>query len=119
MDIQSAADIKNLVDSFYDEVREDELLAPIFDDVIGDAWDDHLQIMYAFWSTLLIEHKAFTGQPYPKHAVLPLTKAHFDRWLLHFRQAVDSQFHGETADEAKRLATQIAIAFLHKMGLGV
>ena len=114
-DIETEDDIKDLVDSFYDEVRKDELLAPIFDDVIGDKWDEHLPVMYGFWTTLLIRHEAFTGQPYPKHAVLPLTVAHFEHWLLHFKQTIDTKFEGKTADEAKRLASQIAMAFMYKM----
>ena len=116
-DIESKEDIKNLVDSFYDRVRDDQILAPIFESAIGNDWDKHLPVMVTFWTTLLVDRKAYTGQPYPKHAVLPLRNEHFDRWLLHFAATIDNEFQGDTADEAKRLAFQIAIAFRHKMGL--
>jgi hemoglobin len=41
--------IERLVHSFYAKIREDALLAPVFDARIRD-WDLHLQRMCAFWS---------------------------------------------------------------------
>ena len=40
-EIISISDIKLLVDSFYDKVREDELLADIFNDIIKEKWPKH------------------------------------------------------------------------------
>ena len=116
-DIQTKDDIQKLVDLFYEKVNQDELLSPIFNEIAKVNWEEHLPIIYDFWNTILLEKKAFTGQPYPKHAALPITKEHFDRWLIHFKETIDDNFQGPTADEAKRLASQIAIAFSHKMGL--
>ena len=116
-DIQTKDDIQKLVDFFYEKVNRDDLLSPIFNTIAKVNWDEHLPIIYDFWNTILLEKKAFTGQPYPKHAALPLTKEHFDRWLIHFNETLDENFCGPTADEAKRLASQIAMAFSHKMGL--
>ena len=116
-DIQTKDDIKKLVDLFYEKVNNDTLLFPIFNEIAKVNWEEHLPIMVEFWNTILIEKKAFTGQPYPKHAVLPITKEHFDKWLYHFKTTIDANFQGKTAEEAKRLASQIAIAFSHKMGV--
>ena len=48
-DIQDIEDIKLLVDTFYDNIRKDELLAPIFNDKIEDRWPEHLEKMYRFF----------------------------------------------------------------------
>ena len=47
-DILTLEDIKILVDAFYEKVRQDELLAPIFNERIQDRWPQHLEKMYAF-----------------------------------------------------------------------
>ena len=40
--IASIEDIKLLVDDFYGRVRKDDLLADIFNGVIGNRWPEHL-----------------------------------------------------------------------------
>jgi hemoglobin len=47
-DIVSRADIEHLVNHFYNRVRADEILGPIFDDVAHTDWDAHLPKMYDF-----------------------------------------------------------------------
>jgi hemoglobin len=116
-DITTENDIKTLVDSFYDRVNRDDLLAPIFNEQAHVDWPTHLPQMYRFWSTLLFRTMTFKGQPFPKHAVLPLDRAHFERWLKLFRETVDSQFEGPKANEAKNYALSIADTFQLRMGL--
>jgi hemoglobin len=43
-----------LVDTFYARGRQDETLGPIFERVVGDAWEPHLEKMRAFWSSLTL-----------------------------------------------------------------
>ncbi len=50
--------ISILVDSFYDRIRADEVLGPIFERRIGDDWDPHLARMKAFWGSVAL----YTGQ---------------------------------------------------------
>jgi hemoglobin len=107
-DIADEADVRNLVDIFYGKVRRDELLAPIFEPVIGDHWENHLQRMTDFWSTLLLYTRKFKDDPLTKHLPLALTKEHFDRWLSLFRQTVDELFQGQIAQNAKSRANSIA-----------
>ena len=47
--ITQLEDIKQLVDTFYRRVREDELLGPVFEEKIQENWPRHLDIMYRFW----------------------------------------------------------------------
>jgi len=116
-DITSEQDIKILVDSFYDKVNVDELLAPIFNGVAKVDWEHHLPTMYQFWSSLLLRTGTYQGRPWPKHAVLPVNSQHFERWLSLFKQTVDELFAGPKATEAKNAAASIADTFQNRFQL--
>ncbi|AKD02469.1 group III truncated hemoglobin [Pontibacter korlensis] len=116
-DITSTEDIKLLIDPFYDSVNEDELLAPIFNQVAKVDWQHHLPTMYSFWGSLLIGGIAYNGRPFPKHLNLPINKEHFARWISLFTQTVDELFEGTKAEEAKLKAHSIARTFQMRMGL--
>ena len=77
--------IGRLVRAFYAKVRQDPVLSPIFDRVVGD-WDDHLGKLTDFWSSVILKTGRFNGAPMAAHARLPgLGEAHFARWLALFR----------------------------------
>jgi hemoglobin len=80
-DINNIADIKLLVNSFYEKVRKDQLLKDIFNNRIEDRWPQHLEKMYRFWQTVLLEEHTYYGSPFLPHARLPISKEHFDSWL--------------------------------------
>ncbi|WP_136659266.1 group III truncated hemoglobin [Nitratireductor sp. XY-223] len=75
--------IERLVRRFYDRVRTDPLLGPVFADRITD-WEPHLQQMFAFWSSVALLTGRYHGRPMQKHAPLPVSADHFDRWLALF-----------------------------------
>lgn len=75
--------IERLVRSFYDRIRADSVLGPVFDARIDD-WELHLRRMCAFWSSVVLLTGRFQGQPMAKHATLPVDARHFDRWLALF-----------------------------------
>jgi hemoglobin len=114
-DITNLEDIKLLVDSFYGKIREDEMLADIFNGVIEDRWPAHLEKMYSFWQTVLLEEYTYYGSPFPPHAKLPVDKAHFDRWLELWSRTIDDNYSGPTATEAKWRAEKMAALFLSKI----
>ncbi|QYS88411.1 group III truncated hemoglobin [Flavobacterium columnare] len=113
-DIQNRTDIELLVNSFYDNVKIDTLIGPIFNGAIKD-WTPHLNKMYNFWETVLLEVHSYSGAPFPPHAKMPLEKIHFDRWMFLFKNTVDNLFTGEKANEAKWRADKMAELFQHKM----
>src|SRR5690625_373844 len=78
-EIENLEDVKFLVDTFYDKIRKDELLADIFNEVIQDQWPEHLQTMYTFWQTILLNERTYYGSPFPPHANLPVEWKHFQR----------------------------------------
>jgi hemoglobin len=114
-DIATLDDIKLLVDTFYTKVAEDTLLSPIFDERLGDHWGPHLQKMYAFWQTVLLEEYTYNGAPFPPHAKLPVDSAHFETWLGLFADTLDTLFTGPKADEAKWRAGKMAQMFQLKI----
>ena len=114
-DILSLDDIKILVDTFYTRVREDALLGPVFEEKIGDNWENHLGTMYRFWQTVLLDERTYQGSPGAKHIRLPVGDEHFERWLQIFNKTVDELFTGEKAAEAKWRAEKMAEMFAHKI----
>lgn len=113
-DIKTMDDIRSLVDTFYGTVREDDLIGPIFLGKITD-WSVHLEKMYRFWQTILLEEYTYNGAPFPPHATLPIQRTHFDRWLNLWYQTVDSLFQGKVAEEAKWRGERMAGVFLSKL----
>jgi hemoglobin len=115
MDIQSRNDIRLLVDTFYAKIETDDLLGPIFHQIIKGNWEPHLQKMVNFWDSLLFHQPVYNGQPYPKHADLPITEIHFNRWIQLFNQCIDQLFDGPLANRAKEIGSNVAHVFLAKM----
>lgn len=115
MQIITFENVKLLVDSFYRKVREDELLAPIFNERIGDKWPEHLEKMYRFWQTVLLREHTYLGSPFTPHAYLPVNKEHFNRWLKLFNETINEHFTGEKADEARWRAGKMAEMFHYKI----
>jgi hemoglobin len=114
-DILSLEDIKQMVDTFYGKVREDGTLGPIFNERIQDRWPEHLEKMYRFWQTILLEEHTYFGAPFPPHAKLPVGQQHFEKWLQLFHQTVDELFTGEKAEEAKWRGKKMAQIFQVKI----
>ena len=113
-DLDSRNNIEILVTTFYNTVKDDPLLAPVFAHV---DWDHHLPIMVDFWSSMLLGDMRYKGNPFQKHIGLPITAEHFGQWLKLFMATVDENFGGPKAEEAKSRAQSIAGIFQHKLGL--
>lgn len=113
-DILDRGDIKTLVDSFYDKVKADTVIGPLFSHV---DWPHHLPVMYDFWSSMLLGDQTYRGNPLQKHLPLPLQREHFERWLKLFTETVNENFEGDKAEEVKMRAQSIAGIFQVKMGL--
>lgn len=114
-DIEAIDDIRLLVDTFYEKVRDDEMLGPIFQNVIRDNWPEHLDKMYRFWQTVLLGEHTYSGSPFPPHGKLPIDENHFQRWLELFSVTLNELFSGDKADEALWRAQKMAEMFRHKI----
>ena len=114
-DILNIDDIKILVDSFYEKVRQDDVLASIFNGIIKDNWSKHLDKMYRFWQTVLLKEHTYYGSPFSPHAKLPVDEKHFNRWKKLFFETIEENFMGDKADEAKWRAEKMAKMFQMKI----
>jgi len=113
-DIESREDVVRLVDRFYDQVRRDPLLSPVFSNV---HWPVHLPVMYSFWASILLGEGSYQGNPFQKHMNLAINEEHFDRWLELFTHTLHTEFAGARASEARDRALAIASLFRHRLGL--
>lgn len=113
------ADIAELVGRFYDRIRADASLAPVFQSAIGgtDAeWGPHLAVMRRFWSSVMLGSGTYRGDPYSVHRRLTgLTPEMFDRWLGLFDATCTEHFPPDTAAAFSERAHRIARSL--KMGL--
>ena len=114
-DIAHRTDIETLVNEFYTKVRKDNILGDIFEEVIQDKWPEHLEKMYRFWETVLLNNHTYHGSPFMPHVKLPIGKKHFTRWLELFKETISKNFAGEVADEAKWRAEKMAELFQFKI----
>ena len=115
--------IERLVHAFYERVRADELIGPIFAARIAD-WRPHLKQMCAFWSSVALATGRYTGQPMPKHIPLPIDARHFDRWLELFeamaRELCPPKAADHVIERARRIgeSLEMGIACSHGVMLG-
>jgi hemoglobin len=101
--------IRDLVDRFYDRVRQDELLGPFFANAIRGDWEPHLETMRAFWSSLMLASGRYKGNPMMAHLMLPrIGTEHFERWLGIWKQTTAELFSPETASLFLRKAQGMA-----------
>src|SRR5688500_2148499 len=98
-EIKDASDIQLLVNTFYDRAKADDLLSPIFSERFGGKAS--LEALYQYWQTVLLGDGNYQGLPFRKHADLPLTHQHFDRWLTLFLETVTDLFEGPVAEAAR------------------
>lgn len=114
-DIATLEDIQFLVNTFYGKVQEDDLIGPVFNEKIQDNWPVHLEKMYRFWQTVLLDAHTYSGAPFAPHAFLPINQQHFERWLQLFKETILSHFEGTKANEAIWRAEKMAEMFQHKI----
>ena len=82
-------EIRRFVVRFYDAVRADPELAPIFEGRLGDRWEAHLDRMVDFWSSVLLASGRYRGNPLQTHRAIPgLEPRHYDRWLALFERTL-------------------------------
>jgi hemoglobin len=112
--------IERVVRAFYVRVREDAVLAPIFEARIHD-WEPHLQQMCAFWSSVALMSGRYHGTPMVKHMPLPVDAEHFDRWLALFeataRDLCPPEAEAHFVERARRIAASLELGIATGAGV--
>jgi len=121
-DLRNRADLAVLIEEFYTRAFADPFIGPIFTDVAKMDLTHHLPIMCDFWESVLFDAGAYRRNALAMHAAIdarrPLTEAHFERWLVLWRQTVDDGFTGEVAERAKAQAERIAASIRRRLAGG-
>tara|TARA_R110002096_G_scaffold163918_1_gene331486 strand:+ start:565 stop:993 length:429 start_codon:yes stop_codon:yes gene_type:complete len=107
--------VDTLVRRFYERIRADETLGPIFARRIGDDWEPHLLRMTDFWSSVMRMTGRYKGKPVPAHMrVKDIRPEHFALWLDLFRQTASELCAPDVAalfiTRAERIAESLKLA---------
>ncbi len=111
-DVTDRSQLFFIVTTFYDAVRVDPEIGPIFNAAIPD-WEPHLQKITDFWATHLFGDKNYNGNPVLVHQQLDqqleesITPHHFGTWMFHWLHAINSHFAGPNAEILKDKARKI------------
>ena len=119
MDINRREDIIQLINRFYEQVRADDTIGFIFNDIMKVDWEAHLPVMYDFWETILLDTGSYQKNTMSVHfdvnRKIPLEEKHFKRWIELFNATVNELFEGEIANLAIKRAKSVAEVMLLKM----
>lgn len=76
------AALERLIPAFYDRVRADAGIGPLFNAAVHD-WPGHLEKLVAFWSSVMLTSGRYKGSPVAEHLKhkAHITPAMFERWL--------------------------------------
>lgn len=112
--------VRDLVHAFYGRVRDDALLGPIFKGAVAD-WDEHLEKLCAFWSSVTLMSGRYKGAPMRAHAQLPgISAVHFDHWLALFSETAQAVCPPDAAalfvDKAQRIAQSLELGIALQRG---
>src|SRR3954466_15367232 len=111
-DIRDKQDIIQLVNTFYDKVKQDGVIGHFFTEVIQVDWDKHLPKLYNFWDNVVFYTNNYTGNPMQVHkniyAIQAFTGADFKQWYQLFAATVDELFEGDNAELIKQRAFSVA-----------
>ncbi len=111
--IENRADLSFLVRTFYERLRQDKSLGPIFNRQVTD-WELHFEHITDFWESNLFFSKRYHKNPVEIHEAVDaaesheLEQKHFGIWLNYWFSTVDEYFEGEKANIAKNRARNMA-----------
>ena len=112
--------LKPVVRRFYERVREDAELGPIFNDAIKD-WPEHLEKLSSFWNSVMLGTGSYKGNPVAAHLKHRdrITPQLFDRWLSLWNRTATELLPGEEAaalqEKAKRIAESLQLALFFRL----
>lgn len=113
--IASREDVDFLVRRFYEQVRDNELLGPVFNGVVQD-WEVHLVHLSDFWEMILLQTGPGAGKfnPTKVHREVDakvdysIDQVHFGNWLELWFGTIDQYYECEVAEYAKEHARRMA-----------
>jgi hemoglobin len=115
-DIENRKDIEFIVQTFYEQARQNSLLQPVF---APTDFEHHLPRVYNFWENMLFQTGNYNGGMMWVHLQtnerIRLSISHFEEWLGLWMATIDTHFAGKNADFMKAKALQIGQIMSAKM----
>ncbi len=111
--------IDMVVETFYEKIRNDAQLGPVFNSRIEGRWPEHLIKMKDFWSSLMLTTGRYKGRPMQVHMQMGEVKPEdFNRWLELFRANAQEVCAQDIADlfisRAEKVATSFQLCMFYK-----
>ena len=118
-DLETRADIHDLVVAFYREIVFDEVLAPVFGEVAEVDWAVHIPTLVDYWCRVVLGQPGYAGAIIEAHRhvhdIEPFRAEHFERWYSLWADSVDQRGSGPNADRAKTHAARMASVLARKL----
>lgn len=95
-----------LLRHFYADVRQHQLIGPIFNEQIED-WPHHIEKIADFWSTVTGGPRRYNGAMAARHVPLSLKEEHFGAWLGLWEHNCKIWLPADCAAEMLLIARQI------------
>jgi hemoglobin len=111
--------LRPLVERFYDRVRKDPGLEPVFSAAITN-WAEHKTHLADFWSSVMLGSGRYTGYPVALHLrhAAKLTPELFGRWLSLWRtttaEMLPDAIAGSMQAKASKIAQSLQFAIIHQ-----
>jgi hemoglobin len=99
--------LASLLNHFYADVRQHQLLGPVFEQYIDD-WPEHIEKIADFWTQVAGGPANYGGGMPARHIPLGLRVAHFQAWLGLWKTNCSIWLGSDCAHEMSELAVQIA-----------
>ncbi|BDU17916.1 group III truncated hemoglobin [Lysobacter auxotrophicus] len=108
--------LAELVDRFYERVRADPELGPVFNAAIDD-WPEHKRMLTQFWSSVALGTRSYRGNPMAAHRPHPIRAEHFDRWLSLWRETARDVLPPDQVERVYAYAEKIGYSLRYGLGL--
>ncbi len=116
--------LNNLVVKFYTKVLKDDLIGPIFIDILGEnlkdeKWKAHIQLLTNFWSAIALGDTHYNGSPFAPHIAFRdrLSVKAFEQWLKLFFETLNSIYEPQLAQQFLARSKNIAGNFIRNLQL--
>lgn len=102
--------LRRVINEFYARVRVDPELGPIFNSILKDRWEPHIEKIMLFWMTATRIGSGYKGRDFmPAHLRHELIRSEqLPRWLELFRATCRELCSPEDAEALIRIAGQMA-----------
>jgi hemoglobin len=104
--------VRNVIVAFYAKVRRDPVLGPVFENIVGDHWDTHIEKVCSFWFYVTRLDRSYNARDFmPAHLKhLTIQAALLPTWLRLFRQTAKELCTTEIAEALIDIAERMAVS---------